>query len=124
MLHPFATSSPLVELANTQQFLNLQIHTCVGDALGAVEVGGLPLDEVTMATKLQEVGYRTRMIGKWHLGHSSVEYLPTNRGFESFYGVKIIFLVNIIQIHFSNWWSKQFKQFLCSGPGTLSRRMA
>ena len=31
-------------------------------------------------------GYSTKAIGKWHLGDKP-EYLPTNRGFDSFYGV-------------------------------------
>lgn len=47
---------------------------------------GLPLSEVTIASVLKEVGYQTAAIGKWHLGHQS-EYLPTARGFDSFYGL-------------------------------------
>jgi len=31
-------------------------------------------------------GYRTAMIGKWHLGHAQQTYHPNNRGFEHFYG--------------------------------------
>ena len=26
------------------------------------------------------------MVGKWHLGHFSMEYMPSARGFDSFYG--------------------------------------
>ena len=47
---------------------------------------GLPLTEVTIADVLKESGYRTAAIGKWHLGHQP-EYLPTSRGFDSFYGL-------------------------------------
>lgn len=47
---------------------------------------GLPTDEVTISEILQAAGYRTGMIGKWHLGHTD-EFWPTNHGFEWFYGV-------------------------------------
>ena len=47
---------------------------------------GLPLSEITLANMLGEAGYQTAAIGKWHLGHLP-EYLPTSRGFHSFYGL-------------------------------------
>ena len=47
---------------------------------------GLPLSETTLAEVLKEVGYKTAAIGKWHLGHKP-EYLPTSRGFDTFYGL-------------------------------------
>lgn len=31
-------------------------------------------------------GYRTLMAGKWHLGHSTWQHMPTRRGFDRFYG--------------------------------------
>ncbi|QZT37857.1 sulfatase [Halosquirtibacter xylanolyticus] len=48
--------------------------------------GGLPVSEVTFANLLQEQGYHTMAIGKWHLGHQP-QYLPTRRGFDHFYGL-------------------------------------
>ncbi|MBY9068203.1 sulfatase [Hyphomonas sp. WL0036] len=47
---------------------------------------GLPADETTIAEMLRDTGYRTGMIGKWHLGHTD-EFWPTNQGFDWFYGV-------------------------------------
>jgi arylsulfatase A-like enzyme len=47
---------------------------------------GLPTDERTLPQALQEAGYRTLMVGKWHLGHADRKFWPNNRGFEHFYG--------------------------------------
>lgn len=47
---------------------------------------GLPTDEITIAEMLKDAGYRTGMVGKWHLGNTD-EYWPTNHGFDWFYGV-------------------------------------
>jgi arylsulfatase A-like enzyme len=55
--------------------------------LGPGSKGGLPLSEVTLAEVLKKRGYRTMAIGKWHLGHDPVEYLPTSRGFDAYYGL-------------------------------------
>lgn len=48
--------------------------------------GGLPKEEVTIPQALKTKGYVTGCIGKWHLGDLP-EYLPTNRGFDSFFGL-------------------------------------
>lgn len=47
---------------------------------------GLNLDEMTLANVLHDAQYRSMCIGKWHLG-SQPEYLPTRRGFDSYFGV-------------------------------------
>jgi arylsulfatase A-like enzyme len=47
---------------------------------------GLAPEEVTIAEMLRGVGYRTAMVGKWHLGHFP-PYLPTDQGFESYLGI-------------------------------------
>ena len=49
-------------------------------------VGGLPRNETTFASLLQSAGYRTGMIGKWHLGQRE-EFMPTSHGFEEYYGI-------------------------------------
>ncbi len=48
--------------------------------------GGLPGSEVTIARLLQQSGYATAAIGKWHLGHLP-EFLPTEHGFDSYWGI-------------------------------------
>ncbi|MCP4763236.1 MAG: sulfatase [archaeon] len=48
-------------------------------------IKGILEDEVTLAEVLQKVGYKTGLIGKWHLGDIP-PHLPTNKGFKFFYG--------------------------------------
>ena len=48
-------------------------------------VTGIPQDEVMLPELLQRRGYKTGMVGKWHLGDRS-PHLPNENGFESFYG--------------------------------------
>lgn len=47
---------------------------------------GLPLEEETVAELLKSVGYRTGMVGKWHLGHLP-RFLPMHQGFGSWFGL-------------------------------------
>lgn len=47
---------------------------------------GLPLEEVTLAERLREVGYATALVGKWHLGLTERAHLPRQRGFDHQYG--------------------------------------
>lgn len=55
-------------------------------ALGPASKNGLARNHVTMAEMLKALGYRTGIIGKWHLGHLP-EFLPTQRGFDEYYGL-------------------------------------
>ena len=48
---------------------------------------GMDLKQVTMANRFQKLGYRTGLIGKWHLGNQE-EFYPTRRGFDYFYGLR------------------------------------
>lgn len=48
---------------------------------------GMDLKQVTLADRLKKLGYRTGLIGKWHLGNRD-EFYPTRRGFDYFYGLR------------------------------------
>jgi len=47
---------------------------------------GLDPKHVTIAEMLKTAGYNTMAVGKWHLGDAP-EFLPTNQGFDSYYGI-------------------------------------
>lgn len=47
---------------------------------------GLNPDEFTIAEALEKLGYKTGIIGKWHLGDQP-PFLPTRQGFDYFLGV-------------------------------------
>lgn len=42
----------------------------------------LELSETTIAQRLKQSGYKTGLVGKWHLGHTTEAHLPQNRGFD------------------------------------------
>jgi arylsulfatase A len=58
--------------------------------LGGTSVGGtggIPDDEITLAQALKSLGYRTAMVGKWHLGYQQKKYLPVGKGFDQWFGL-------------------------------------
>ena len=50
---------------------------------------GLALDERMLPQVLSEAGYKTAIVGKWHLGHADRRYWPRQRGFDYHYGLLI-----------------------------------
>ncbi|GFS03735.1 N-acetylgalactosamine-6-sulfatase [Elysia marginata] len=48
-------------------------------------MGGIPDSEVLLPELLKEHGYRSKIIGKWHLGQQP-QYLPLKHGFDEFFG--------------------------------------
>ncbi|XP_069844416.1 arylsulfatase L-like isoform X5 [Dipodomys merriami] len=65
--------------------------------------GGLPTSEITFAKILQEQGYATGLIGKWHLGlncESPTDHChhPLNHGFDSFFGVPFTLMGDYLQV--------------------------
>jgi len=71
----------------------------------------LPTDAKTIAELLQDQGYSTHMLGKWHLGSSKWEYTPTGRGFDSFTGYHQGAI---------DYYSKNFSLSLIGLPGYFS----
>lgn len=66
-----------------------QSPTRLGMAMSPLRNWGkesLPRGVPTLATRLQAAGYRTGIIGKWHLGHAETWMQPQQRGFDHFYG--------------------------------------
>jgi arylsulfatase A-like enzyme len=47
---------------------------------------GLATDEWTLPQMLKQAGYKTAIVGKWHLGHTDRKYWPSQRGFDYSYG--------------------------------------
>jgi len=47
---------------------------------------GLSNNEVTLGEIYQSAGYKTKLIGKWHLGHKT-EFFPVKHGFDEYYGI-------------------------------------
>jgi arylsulfatase B len=55
----------------------------------SVSTYGLDTTEWLMPQCLKEAGYKTAIIGKWHLGHADKKYWPKQRGFDYQYGAMI-----------------------------------
>ncbi|GJM63234.1 sulfatase-like hydrolase/transferase [Persicobacter diffluens] len=51
-----------------------------------IDEPGLAPEEVTLAEHLVPHGYRSAIIGKWHLGHQE-QFFPRNQGFDHYYGI-------------------------------------
>jgi len=58
----------------------------INGALMPESTNGLGAGETTIADVLKAAGYRTGMVGKWHLGNKP-GFFPTEHGFESYFGL-------------------------------------
>ncbi len=62
---------------------NLPVKPEPGDV---EKFNGMNVNEQTMADHLKSAGYKTGLVGKWHLGLAP-QFHPNNRGFDEFYGL-------------------------------------
>ena len=70
---------------------------------------GLQKSEVTFAEALQQAGYVTGLVGKWHLGYpqNSPDYHPQHHGFDEFIGYhsgNIDFISHVGDHLKHDWW--------------------
>ena len=72
----YPTIATLTPFAQTRIFNSIEMGANADGMLG---------DEITIAETFKAAGYNTGAFGKWHLGDYG-EYLPTNQGFDYFYG--------------------------------------
>lgn len=72
----YPTVDTLSPFAQTRIFNSIEMGNNADGMLG---------DEITFAEAFNAAGYATGCFGKWHLGDYG-EYLPTNQGFDYFYG--------------------------------------
>lgn len=79
--HPICSASRAALLTGRY---GLRMNTT--GAFGPNADTGTSLDETLVSNLFHQGGYRTKAIGKWHLGNSG-PWLPTARGFDSFFGV-------------------------------------
>lgn len=63
-----------------------RLPNAIGHVLLAGEPIGLNPSEITIPEILSTKGYKTKMVGKWHLGDQP-QFLPTRQGFDSFFGL-------------------------------------
>ena len=50
------------------------------------DMTGIHYEEITIAEMLKNVGYKTALVGKWHLGDHP-QFMPWNQGFDYFFGL-------------------------------------
>lgn len=56
------------------------------DRPGKPSIKGLNPDETTIADMLKAAGYKTGIVGKWHLGDQKI-FLPLQQGFDEYFGL-------------------------------------
>ena len=74
-------------------------------------LAGIPDSEVLLPEVLASVGYRSKIVGKWHLGHQP-QYLPLQHGFQVSLSVR-----NITKDRVKEWFGAPNCHFKYSKTG-------
>ena len=72
--------------------------------------GGIPPNMTTIATKLNEAGYMSHQVGKWHAGGATQGQMPTSRGFNSSFG----YLDGV-----NDYLTEEFSLFKCNNRAVI-----
>ncbi|QDT68249.1 Arylsulfatase [Planctomycetes bacterium MalM25] len=81
--HPYCSPSRAGLL--TGRYQQRYGHECNPGILEETFDTGLPLSEKLLSNVLQDYGYRTGAVGKWHLGDAA-PFQPNERGFDEWFG--------------------------------------
>jgi arylsulfatase len=81
-------------------------------ALFPGEAGGMPAAEDTLAELLRAAGYRTAIVGKWHLGDREPR-LPLQHGFDEYFGLP----------YSNDMWPVDYAGHQVTDPASWRRRM-
>ena len=69
-------------LMTGRQYTRVGVPGVFGDS----STTGLPLNETTVGDQMKKAGYKTAIMGKWHLGQRPM-FLPGARGFDTYMGI-------------------------------------
>lgn len=78
----------------------------LGNALEASPSVGLDPNQLTLSDVLKPAGYRTAVVGKWHLG-TLAKFLPGRQSFDFFYGFlngEIDYVNHLDSLGNLDWW--------------------
>ena len=62
------------------------IRMGINDVFHPPSFTGIPASEIKLSEVLHQQGYRTGIVGKWHLGHM-YKFLPLQNGFDEYFGI-------------------------------------
>ncbi|MDB6028140.1 MAG: arylsulfatase [Verrucomicrobiales bacterium] len=83
---PYCAPSRVSLLTGRYQFRSGLTKNPAPDESKESDTRGISNSEITLGNVFQKAGYRTAMIGKWHLGHKP-EFAPTRHGFNEYLGI-------------------------------------